>query len=609
MSVLPMTASSTHAPTLGRVLGWITLERLAYFAIAALALVLRLASLHVAPMSPVEAVQAMAALDLVAERGALPAAGASPLLLNLHWLIFLLTQATETSARLMPSLTGVATVLLAYGLRAELGRMGALAAALLLAVSSTLVFWSRSATGESLALLAGMALVVGLAGWRRTSGRGWMVWLAVALAGLLLSAPIGYSILLAAAPLAAMALQPAGERRHAAAGLGTAGLVFALVLLLGATGFFFLPGGLAAAAELPAAWLAGFTGSGTLVPDASAGVALPGLATTQTSSVFALVINLLWLEPLVLMTGLAGLAVGVRRRHWLAQGLGLWLALALLLLLVRAGRSPADVAVLALPLALLGGLALAAFAEHFSLGEQRAEALVLLAAGLAILGSVAVWLAQYTESWKAEPQMAFLISAGAALLVLVALLVAYVVIFGGRLTLQVGLALALIVLALLGLRGTLLTSHNRDGLRWGSHAPVAGASGGPELRLALERLATQRGTDLRDLPVAFLATPGTEAPALLRWYARGAVLQSPAVGDPDLVWLGMDGDVAPVGSPSPQPSPQGRGSAFSGQSFRLAQSWSPDGLGGRALWRWLLFGQFDALQGEQRAVLWVQTEQ
>jgi hypothetical protein len=593
---------------LARALGWITLERLAYFAIAALALILRLASLHVAPMSPVEAVQVMAALDLVAERGALPAAGASPLLLNLHWLIFLLTQATETAARMAPTLAGTVTVLLAYGLRAELGRLGALGAALLLAVSSTLVFWSRSATGESLALLAGMALVVGLAGWRRCGGGGWMVWLAVALAGLLLSAPIGYSILLAGAPLAAMALMPAGDRRHAAAGLGTAGLVFVLILVLGATGFFLLPGGLAAVAELPAAWLAGFTGSRTLASDVSAGVASQSLAITGTSNVLGLGINLLWLEPLVLMTGLAGLVVGLRRRYWLAQGLGLWLALALLLLLLRAWRSPADVAVLALPLALLGGLALAAFAERFDLGEQRAEALVLLVAGLAILGSVAVWLAQYTESWQAQPQMAFLISAGAALLVLVALLVAYVVIFGGRLTLQVVLALALIVLALLGLRGTLLTSHNRDGLRWGSWASAAGASGGPELRLALERLAMQRGTDLRDLPVAFLTAPGNETPALLRWYARGAVPASPAAGDPDLVWLGMEGDVAPSDSPSPQPSPTGIGGAFSGQSFRVAQSWSPASLRGQSLWRWLLFGQFDALQGEQRAVLWVQAE-
>jgi len=574
---------------LERALAWITLERLAYAAIAALALIVRLASLHAAPMSPTEAVQAMAALDLVAGRGALPAAGASPLLLNLHWLIFLLGQAGESGARLAPALAGTLTVLLAYGLRAELGRLGSLVAALLLAISSTLVFWSRSATGESLALLAGMALIVGLAGWRRTGGRGWLVWLAAALAGLLLAAPISYSILLAAAPLAAMALLPAGDRRHAAAGLGTAGLVFVLVLLLGATGFFFLPGGLAAAAELPAAWLAGFSGDG--------------------DSIWGLALNSLWLEPLVLMTGLAGLVVGLRRRDWMAQGLGLWLAVGLLLLVLRAGRSPADLAVLALPLALLGGLALAAFAEHFDLGEQRLEGIVLLIAGLALVLSTAVWLAQYTESWKAQPQMAFLVSAGATALVLIVLLAAYVVIFSSRLALQVLLALAVAMLLLLGLRGMLLTSHNRDGLRWGSLANVAGASGGPELRLALERLAMQRGTDLRDLPVAFLTAPGNETPALLRWYARGAVLQSPALGDPGLVWLGMDGDAAPSDFPSPQLSPVGRGGAYSGQSFRVAQSWSPAGLSGRALWRWLLFGQFDALQGQQRAVLWVQAEQ
>ena len=574
---------------LERALAWITLERLAYLAIAALALILRLASLHAAPMSPAEAGQAMAALDLAADRGALPAAGASPLLLNLHWLIFLVSQAGESGARLAPALAGTATLLLAYGLRAELGRLGSLAAALLLAISSTLVFWSRSATGESLALLAGMALIVGLAGWRRTGGRGWLVWLAAALAGLLLAAPISYSILLAAAPLAAMALLPAGDRRHAAAGLGTAGLVFVLVLLLGATGFFFLPGGLAAAAELPAAWLAGFSGDG--------------------DSIWGLALNSLWLEPLVLMTGLAGLVVGLRRRDWLAQGLGLWLAVGLLLLVLRAGRSPADLAVLALPLALLGGLALAAFAEYFDLVEQRLEGIVLLVVGLALVLSTAVWLAQYTESWKAQPQMAFLVSAGATALVLIVLLAAYVVIFSSRLALQVLLALAVAMLLLLGLRGMLLTSHNRDGLRWGSLANVAGASGGPELRLALERLAMQRGTDLRDLPVAFLTAPGNETPALLRWYARGAVLQSPALGDPGLVWLGMDGDAAPSDFPSPQPSPVGRGGAYSGQSFRVAQSWSPAGLSGRALWRWLLFGQFDALQGQQRAVLWVQAEQ
>ncbi len=582
-------APASH-PTLERLLGWITLERLAYIAIGVLALLLRLANLDAAAMSPAEAAQAMAALDLVNRAGALPASGASPLLLNLHWLIFLVAQAGETSARIAPALVGTVTVLLAYGLRAELGRLGALGAALLLAVSSSLVFWSRSATGESLALLAGMMLAVGLAGWRRSGGPGWLLWLAAALALALLSAPIGYSILICVAPR--------GESGHAAAGLATAGLAFVLILLLGATGFFFNPGGLAAVADLPAAWLRGFSGAAS--PD---GAAMLGLG-----------MNLLWLETLLLGAGLAGLAVGLRRRAWLAQGLGLWLALALLLLLLRGGRTPADLAVLALPLALLGGLALAAAASYFNLAEHKAEGIALLVAGLAIIASAAVWLAQFTEAWKDQPPLTFLASAGAVMLILAALLVGYVAFFGRQLTARVGLALVLVFIALLGLRGVLLTSHNRDGLRWGSLAAVTGASGGPELRQALERLAAQRGTDLRDLPVAFLTAPGSETPALLRWYARGAAVRSPAAGDAGLVWLGMDSDAAPGDSPSPQPSPTGRGGAYrrggaySGQSFRIAQTWSPDGLRGRALLRWLLFGRFDALDDEQRAVLWVAAE-
>jgi hypothetical protein len=488
-------------------------------------------------------------------------------------------------------------VLLAWGLRPELGRLGALGAALLLAVSSSLVFWSRSATGESLALLAGMMLVVGLGGWRRSGGAGWAIWLAAALALLLLSAPIGYSILLAAAPLAAIALLPRGEQRHAAAGLATAGLSFVLILLLGATGFFFNPGGLAAVADLPAAWLRGFA------PAVDGGGVAAG-----ASGVLGLAMNLLWLETLLLGVGLAGLVIGLRRRDWLAQGLGFWLALALVLLLLRGGRTPADLAVLALPLALLGGSALAAAASYFNVAEHRAEGIALLVAGVALLASVAAWLAQYTEAWKDQPPLEFLASAGAIVLILAAMLVAYVAFLGRALAARAGLAIVLVAIVVLGLRGVLLTNHNRDGLRWGSLAAMAGASGGPELRHALERLAAQRGTDVRDLPVAFLTAPGNETPALLRWYARGAALRSPAAGDAGLVWLGMAEDAAPSAAPAAQPAVSASSGPTSGQSFRIAQVWSPEQLRGRDLMRWLLFGRFDALQGEQRAVLWVAAE-
>jgi 4-amino-4-deoxy-L-arabinose transferase-like glycosyltransferase len=619
---------------LERALSWLTLERLGYVAIGLLALVLRLASLGVAPLGPAEASQAMAALDLAANRSALPAAGASPLLLHLHGLLFLLAQANESSARLIPALAGVALVLLAYGLRAELGRLGALGAALLLAISTTLVFWSRQATGESLALLAGMALVVGLAGWRRSPGRGWAIWLAATLALLLLSAPIAYSILLAAAPLAAMALRPSSQPRPAAAGLGVAGLALVLILLLGATGLFFQPGGLAAAADLPAAWLAGFGGSGLASPSFAMTSGIVSSSLTMTNSVLGLGVKLVWLEPLTLALGLAGLAVGLRQRQgsdpadrssltagpsseppsqgqrspFLAVGLGLWLALSLLLLLLRAGRTSADLAVVILPLALLGGLALARFALYFDLGEHKAEGVALLVGGLIVLASAAVWLAQYTESWKGEPQTVFLVSAGAVLVILLAIFGIYALFLGRRLALQVGLALALTALLLLNLRGMLLVNFNRDGLRWGSLAAEIGASDAAELPRSLARLATQRGADLRDLPVAFLTAPGNETPSLLRWHARGAAAGSPAVDGVNLVWLGMESDPPPGESPLARPSFTESGGAYSGQSFRLAQSWSPEGLRGRALLRWLLFGQFDALHGQQRAVLWVAAE-
>lgn len=578
------TVSSPHVPALTRALGAITMEHLAYAGVVALALVLRLANLGLAPMTPDEAAQAVAALDRAGSYAPVP--GLSPLLLNLHAFTFFVARAGEASARLWPALAGALTVTLAYGLRAELGRLGALAAALLLALSSTLVFVSRSATGASLALLAGMALIVGLAGWRRTGGStAWATWLAVALALLLLSAPIGYSLLLATAPLALLALWPQGEPRSAPVELKTPVLVFVLLLVLGGTGLFFQPGGLAAVADLPAAWLAGFAGDGA---------AAPSLAmTAQGASVTALAFNLLWLDPLLLTTGLAGLVVGLRRRQWLAIGLGMWLAVALVLLLVRGGRSPADLAVLALPLALLGGLALGALAHRFDWGEQRAEAVVLLAAGLVILGSIAVWLADYTQSLRTQPQTAFLISAGVAALVLVGLFAAYVVIFGPRVTARIALVLGLVAVTLLGLRGMALTSHNQHGLRWGSHAQVTGASGGPELVLAMERLAAQRGSDLRDLPVALLTAPGNQPAPLLRWYTRDTAQRPLVADDPNLVWLGLSSDPAPPA-----------GGQSSGQSFRIAQRWSPDGLTGRAWWNWLLFGRFDALRDEQRAVLW-----
>ncbi|MEZ4767100.1 MAG: glycosyltransferase family 39 protein [Caldilineales bacterium] len=487
--------------TTDRILAWLTVERLAWIVIGVAAAAVRLAGLGARVFDPAEAQQAVSALGAAS----LPAPGISPLLLSLQRVGFVLLDSNELMARVWPALAGVALVLLAYELRAELGRVGALGAGVLLAVSPLLVYWSRSATGESFALLAAMLLIVALSRARR--GERWVVWGAVGLALLVLSSPAGYGVLILIAPMAVLALagrrsdddRASADRSQWLTGL----LVFVGLVALGATAMFFNPAGFAAVADLPAAWLRGLTASAGFSP-------LP------------LAVQLALGELLALAAGIAGLVIGLRRRDWFAQALGLWLVLALVLLFLRSGRTPVDAALLALPLALLAGIAIEAFVARVSLSGQEAEAAVLLLACLVVLGAAAIWLADYARTLDGIPSSVFLFSAGAALVVLLAILLAYAVVFGTHVTWQVAVLVAAIVLGLLTVRMTALTSFNHDPLRWGSVANTRGATDGPNLTAFLEQLAGQRGTDLRDLPVTLVAAPGSEPSPLLRWLVRDA---------------------------------------------------------------------------------------
>ncbi|MER2598074.1 MAG: glycosyltransferase family 39 protein [Caldilineales bacterium] len=564
-------------PTWRRLLAGLTVEHAAYAVLIGAAFVLRLVALGRTPFAPAEAAQSVAALDWLADRYTLLPSGTSPLLAVAQWLIFLLAGANETLARLLPALAGSVTVALVYTLRAELGRVAALGSAALLALSSVLVFISRQATGDSLALLAGMSLLAASAAQRRGQPRAPFA-IAAAAALLLLSSPLAYSVLLCLLPLLVLLLWPDDViRSNVPTARRTAVILFLGILLTGGTGLFFLPGGLAAVAELPAAWLHGF-----VHPTAEA---LP-----------AALLKLLWFEPLLLIAGLIGLVSAVRRRMSLAQGLALSLALAVLLFVVRAGRTPGDLAVLSWLLALLGGQALAALLHQLRRLPLRGEGLALWLASLLILASSAAWLSQSTEAWKTAPPMPFLASTAATVVVLVSLIAIYAVMLGREAIVPVIWAVVFSTLLLLGLRGTVLTSLNHDPLRWGSHANLTGASDGPELRRALQRVAEQRGSDLRDLPVAFIAAPGSEVSPLLRWYGRGTRPQDLAVENPETVLLAM-ADPAPVLPPQAQ--------NYGGMSFRLAQQWSPAALRGVAWLRWLCYDEYGVAQQQQRAVLFV----
>src|SRR5512143_3817376 len=136
------TAEVVDTPQTGVV---ITAEVALYAAILGIAAVLRLWNLEASPLSTREAAQAVAAFH-----GLPMPTGGSPLLFGVNQLLFGLFGSTvnDGGVSLTAALIGMLLVALPLLFRSAIGRYGALAAALLLAISPTLVAASRSLDGS-----------------------------------------------------------------------------------------------------------------------------------------------------------------------------------------------------------------------------------------------------------------------------------------------------------------------------------------------------------------------------------------------------------------------------------------------------------------------------
>ena len=159
-------------------LSWLTGEVALYALIALAAAGLRLYRLGTRPMTEGEAAQALAAWRFIQGQAVEPT-GYSPFLLTSNILLFGLFRAGDFTARLVPALFGVALVLLPYLLRRRLGRMGALAASFLLAISPAANFFSRYLGGEIVVAACALALAAGLFGYleeRRQNIYTWRRW-------------------------------------------------------------------------------------------------------------------------------------------------------------------------------------------------------------------------------------------------------------------------------------------------------------------------------------------------------------------------------------------------------------------------------------------------
>src|SRR5262245_60179720 len=96
-----------------------------------------------------------------------------PLLFELNALAYLLFGPSDFTGRLVPALLGVGVIGLPYLLRHELGRAGAIAAALLFAISPAFLYFSRFIRHDIYVDFFTLLLVIGVFRYLATGQRNW----------------------------------------------------------------------------------------------------------------------------------------------------------------------------------------------------------------------------------------------------------------------------------------------------------------------------------------------------------------------------------------------------------------------------------------------------
>jgi hypothetical protein len=316
-------------------------ETFFYLLALVLALSVRLINLGAAPLSDIEAVPALQALDLLGTTAADIAP--QPAYLSLTGMTFALLGSSDFLARLWPALAGSLILLVPFLLRERLGRKVALFLAFGLALDPGLVALSRSVGGTAMAvgfvalaltmfylrkpawsgIFTGLALLSGPAVWPGLLGLG-IGWGGVHLFGLPQE----------------MDDEPTTESTLPWAGFSVSEwktwLLFAAgSLFLVGTLFFTFPLGLGALGKSLASFLRGWADPGGVPPG-------------------RLLVTLLVYAPLALIFAL----VAVARRGWRNRWL-LWALAALIVALIYPARQVGDIVWVIVPLWVLAAQALA----------------------------------------------------------------------------------------------------------------------------------------------------------------------------------------------------------------------------------------------------------
>lgn len=595
----------------------LTMERVAYVAIGLLAAGLRFFQLGLRPLSEAEAVQALAAFRFTQGTAQTAPAGTVPALFTGNVAGFTLLGAGDATARWLPALVGLILALLPYGLRDRLGRGGALAASLLLAISPSAVYFSRNLDGAILVAACGLSMAVGLIGYLDTRRSGYL-YMAVASVGLGLVAGSGMLTLLVLFVAFALllylgerlldsktgwsALQAAwGTVRGEEGLLAKAGAVLAVTFGLVATAFVLHPAGVGHAADLIGAW-----GQGFLPEQGGQPLIYPLLL-------------LLRYEPLILVLGVMEMGrwavkrrTGQQRETQFGSAfphtafLIFWAVVGLLIVLVAGHRPAGNVLLVVVPLALLAGQGIERTWRW--IGRRASWDKVGMVATLALGIGVFfyLWIVTYSQTSKSATvgtagitlyaSQAYLILASVAIAMWIGLGVVAWLLRGPGLALGGGWLALLIVLGLFGFKAM-----------WGvnfAHASdprelMIVQTTVPDVRLLVERLEALSMDEAGDAHTLSFTVDAATGP-VVAWYLREFDGQTVVEG------LSTPPETVAAVTLSAQDLPIGE--TYRGQGFPLRAHWLPWGLWGQELVRWLLFADSTLPVVDREVVLWVESE-
>lgn len=386
----------------------LTIADLAFLAIALLAAVVRLAWLGTPLLTPAEALAALPSWQFWHGGVSLPLS--SPAYFSLTNLLVPVVGDSDAVARLIPALAGIGTVALVWFLRRLWTAVGALIAALFLAVSPLALITARTAGGESIALFCLMLLFVAAlrysAATSEPSRRAWAAAAGVALGLGLTSAPLFYTGFV---PLALIwwwfagieedekAMTEDETERWPFARLRphgrTLGLAAALAFAIAGSMLLLYPLGVGAAFGLLPAWLGQF--------------ALPLAGSSASASPLLAALRY---EPVLFLLGLPILFWAMLRRPPLPLMLGFWVVSILLIMFVQPGVM-SNAAALVIPGYLLLGLAAGRLLALLPTSSGRLA--LLVGAGTLVLGlAVFVSLGRYAHLPQGQDQTAYLVLAG-----------------------------------------------------------------------------------------------------------------------------------------------------------------------------------------------------